>query len=394
MEPPIYLDHNATTPLLAEVSEAMRGADTELFGNPASQHAAGRLARRRLETARESIAHLLGAQRSGPKPDQLIFTSGGTESNNHALMGRLAPFHAAGGQPSSSTEPGRVLVSRIEHPSVLEPLAALARWGWEIDWLDPDSQGGIDPAQAEALLRPETRLAVLMLGNNETGVLQPVREVAGLCAARGVPLHCDAVQAVGKIGVDFRRLGAASLTFTAHKFHGPTGIGGLLVRGDYALAPWLLGGFQPGGRSGTPSVPLAVGMQKALKLAEAEGAERGQRLARLRDRLEKGILAAVPSAMALGAGRERLPHTSAIAFRGFDRQALQMALDAAGLACSTGSACASGSAEPSHVLVAMGMPEEVVRGGLRFSLGVATTEAEIDSAIGRISRCCRNLGHA
>jgi cysteine desulfurase len=239
-------------------------------------------------------------------------------------------------------------------------------------------------------LRPETRLVSVMLGNNETGVLQPVRRVAELCAERGVPVHTDATQVVGKLSVDFQGLGVAMLTFAAHKFHGPRGIGGLLVRGDLAPAPLLYG--QPGAeRPGTPAVELAVGMEAALDAWNEERDERPRRMATLRDRLESLLTVGDARIEVLGSGAERLPHTSCVAFLGLDRQALQMALDREGVACSTGSACASGSSEPSPALVAMGLSEGAIRGALRFSLGAATTNEEIDEAARRILLICKRL---
>ncbi len=375
----IYLDHNATSPLLPAASDAMAVAAATWAANPASQHEAGRQARRRLEEARTSMSTALGAG-SG---DRLIFTSGGTESNNHAILGPLRRW---------TPTPGRVLASRIEHPSVLEPLARLQDEGWTIDWLEADQTGRVDVSHAGAALRPDTRLAVLMLGNNETGVLQNVPELAAACAARGVPVHCDAVQAVGKTPVDFAQLGVSSLAFTAHKFHGPLGVGGLLLKEGYEAGDWLLGGFQPGGRPGTQSVPLAVGMETALLRWRADLASHAARLAGLRDRLASLVLSGCRDAVVIGAEAPRLPHTLALTFPGLDRQALQMALDLAGVACSTGSACASGSGEPSHVLTAMGLPEAQIRGAIRLSVGAFTTEAEIAEAARRILLCVKNLG--
>jgi cysteine desulfurase len=231
-----------------------------------------------------------------------------------------------------------------------------------------------------------------MLGQNETGVLQPVDEAAAICARRGVPLHTDAAQVVGKLPVDFRALGAATMTVAAHKFHGPVGIGALVVRHGVELRPQLFGGFQQGGlRPGTESVALAVGMCRALELWHGESAERPARMRALRDRFEQAILAGWPTAVVIGRDVDRLPQTSQIAFVGLDRQALFMALDQAGVACSTGSACASGSSEPSPVLLAMGCEPAVVASALRFSVGATTTAWDIDEAAHRILACCNDL---
>lgn len=383
--PPIYLDHNATAPMLPEVAEAVREASLRYAGNPASQHEPGRQARRALEAARESIANLLGAQASGRETDQLIFTSGGTESNNLALRG-LAK-RADGFIPS-----GRLITSSLEHPSIATCAEHLAHHGVELKRLPATPQGLTQHDALPELLADNPRLVSVMLANNETGVLQGVAEIAALCRARNVLIHTDATQAVGKIPVHFHQLGVDALTATAHKFHGPLGIGVLLVRHRVALAPSLQGGFQQAGlRPGTEPVALAVGMQTALELAARELDARRQRMTDLRDRLERQILAGYPDAVVIGADAPRLPHTSNIAFIGLDRQALAMALDLAGVACSTGSACASGSSEPSPALVAMGLPEAQISSSVRFSLGATTTPADIDEAARRILNVCNHL---
>jgi cysteine desulfurase len=242
------------------------------------------------------------------------------------------------------------------------------------------------------MIRPQTRLVAMILGQNETGVLQPVAEAAAICARFGVPLHTDVAQVVGKLPVDFRSLGAATMTVAAHKFHGPLGVGALVVRHGARVRPQLFGGFQQGGlRPGTESVALAVGMCRALELWHAEREDRARRLTTLRDRLERMITAGWPDAVVIGREAERLPHVSHIALVGLDRQSLFMALDQAGIACSTGSACASGSSELSPVLVSMGCEKAVIHSALRFSLGATTTPAEVDEAAHRILQCCNNL---
>ncbi len=262
---PIYLDHNATTPLLPGVAQALAEAQACGYANPASQHEPGRRARRRLEEVRERVAGLLGARTGGMNPDRLLFTSGGTESNNHALRGLLGPnlLGPEGSRP-------HVVVSAIEHPSVSGLAEQLEREGVRVDWFGVDANGVVRVEELPGLLRPETRLVSVMLGNNETGVLQPVRRVVELCAERGVSVHTDATQVVGKLPVDFQGLGVAMLTLAAHKFHGPRGIGGLLVRGDVAPAPLLYG--QPGAeRPGTPAVELAIGMQRRWSCGTTSG---------------------------------------------------------------------------------------------------------------------------
>jgi cysteine desulfurase len=393
---PIYLDHNATSPMLPEVAEAVREASLRYAGNPASQHEPGRQARRALESARESIANLLGAQTAGREIDQLIFTSGGTESNNLALKGLMLLDSIKQPRPSlvgaGAATDIRLITSSLEHPSIAACAEHLAHQGVQLVKLLAMPQGVTRHDALPALLADNTRLVSIMLANNETGVLQPVAEIATFCRSRDVLIHTDATQAVGKIPVHFHQLGVDALTAAAHKFHGPPGIGVLLLRHGVPLAPSLHGGFQQAGfRPGTESVALAVGMQTALELAVRELDARRPRMAELRDQLERQILAGFPSAVVIGADAPRLPHTSNIAFVGLDRQALVMALDLAGVACSTGSACASGSSEPSPALVAMGLPDAQISSSVRFSLGATTTAADIDEAARRILKVCNHL---
>ena len=382
----IYLDHCATTPILPEVAEAVREVSLRCSANPSSQHQVGRECRRTLETARERIAELLGARTGGVDADRVIFTSGGTEANNLAMFGLL---------PEGGLIPllgGRVLVSAIEHPSVIEAARNLQRLGWQVDLMPVDGDGVVRIDQLDRLLTPETRLVSLMLGNNETGVLQPVAEVARRCADRQVRVHTDGVQVVGKLPVDFRSLGVDALSCTAHKFHGPQGIGVLLVKHGVPLHPILYGGHQQADlRPGTESVALAVGMQVALECWHREAAARQQRLAALQSRLESALAAGWPDAVVVGRRAERLPHLSNISFTGLDRQALMMALDMAGVACSTGSACASGSSAPSPVLAAMGFSSEAIDSSIRLSWGARTSLEEIEESARRILRVCKRL---
>jgi cysteine desulfurase len=388
---PIYLDHNATAPVLPEVVEAMRACYAEPYLNPTSQHSFGRRARRVLEDARERIAELLGAEISGRNVDRLIFTSGGTEANHLAIRG-LAESGDHQARPSAASSHGHIIVSAMEHPSVTSLVDVMARGGWSVDVLGIESRGVIRVGQLADLIRPQTRVVAAMLGQNETGVLQPVAELSAICAVHNVPLHTDAAQVVGKLPVDFRALGAATMSVAAHKFHGPLGIGALVVRHGTELQPQMFGGFQQGGlRPGTEPVALAVGMCRALELWHAERHERAARMRKLRDRFEQLMLAGWPQAVVLGADADRLPHTSHIAFVGIDRQALFMALDQSGIACSTGSACASGSSELSPALLAMGCETAVGTSALRFSLGATTTAQEVEEASRRILRCCNDL---
>ncbi|MGE0537302.1 MAG: cysteine desulfurase family protein [Pirellulales bacterium] len=373
----INLDQNATTPLDPRVREAIDDAWRAEYANAASQHALGRRARSALEDARERISAVLGARRPGTR---LVMTSGGTEANNLALFGL------------AGESPGRVVVSAIEHASVLASAARLERRGWEVVRIGATGDGVIDLDQLLAAISKPTRLVSLMWGNNDTGVLQPIAEVAEICRAAGVPLHTDAVQAVGKLAVDFDRLGATALSLAAHKFHGPRGIGALVVDGDAPLESVLCGGFhQQGLRPGTESVELAIGLCRALELWASEADERYQRMARLRDRFEGLLRAGRAGLVVNGANAARLPHTSNVSFVGLDRQELFVALDLAGVHCSPGSACASGSSEPSAVLQAMGLPDTLLNSALRFSLGATTTEVEVDDAAARILQVCNDL---
>jgi cysteine desulfurase len=367
----IDLDQNATTPIDPRVIEAMRPFWLA-GGNPESRHALGRAARRGLERSREVVAGVLGAS-----PPEVVFTSGGTEANN------LAVFGLAG------QAPGQIVASPIEHPAVAGPVAHLEAHGFAVTRPAVNREGIADPAAFADAFRDETRFATLMLANNETGAIQPVASLAELAMSRGVPVHTDAVQAVGRIPVDFHALNVSTLAGSAHKFHGPAGVGFLLVRSGLTLPPALFGGGQQRGvRPGTPPVALIVGMATALEHFQAESKARIDRWHSLRDRLETGIITALGPARALRNGPAaddlRLPQTLNLAFPGLDGDALLMQLDLAGLSISLGSACASGATTPSPTLLAMSVPEDRLRSSVRFSLGAFTTEAEIDEAISRV----------
>lgn len=370
----IYLDNNATTPTLPAVWEAMRPYLAEVYGNPASAHRAGRRARQALEDARERVAALLGAH-----PDEVVFTSGATEANN------LAAFGLAGDPP------GHVVASPIEHPSVAEPVLRLKEIGFAVDYLPVDGLGIVPADALLALLRPDTRLVAVMLANNETGAIQPVAELASCVGAPGASFHCDATQAVGRIPVHFGELGVTSLSLSAHKFHGPRGVGALLLRRGAKLRPLLLGGHQQRGRRpGTEAVALAVGLAAALELAGREGEARLERVRSLRLRFLEGLRGAAPLVLN-GPAVGGVPHTVNVSFPGCQADALLMVLDLAGVACSTGSACSSGSLLPSPVLRAMRVPDDVLHSAMRFSLSALLTEAEIDEAARRIVAAVRRL---
>jgi cysteine desulfurase len=418
--PPIYLDYNATTPLLPEAWEAMRPLMTEAFGNSSSAHQAGRKARQALEDARERLASLLGAF-----PDEVTFTSGATEANNLAILSlaciappRPARFPSGTGGvrggasllPPSPREGGlggegniprqslpggegqregsaSILTSHLEHPCVVEPLRHLEARGIGVEWLPLSPRGVLLATTVQAATRAATRLVCTMLANHETGALQPVREIAAALPP-GIALHCDAAQAVGKIPVDFHNLGATTLTASAHKFGGPQGIGVLVAKRGTPLSPLMFGGHQQQGRRpGTEPVALAVGMATALAWATRNLTENLAKLQALRQRLWSRLLERAPPLVLNGpeiGAPDVVPTTLNVSFPGCRADLLLLALDMAGVACSTGSACSSGSLLPSPVLAAMGVPEEVLRSALRFSLGSQVEFADIDEAAVRI----------
>jgi len=389
--PPIYLDNNSTTPIDPRVVEAMTRAWRDCGANPASQHSPGRKARRMLEDAREGILELLGAKTGGMDADQLVFTSGGTEANNLAILGLASIFSEA---PSRNPH---IIISPIEHPSVIAAVAEIARRGALFGNCQVTTAGVVDVAPWRQPPEPTpATLISIMLANNETGVVQPVAEIAAVCQHRGALFHTDAVQTVGKIPVHFRKLGVDAMTVAPHKFHGPLGIGALVLKHEMKLQPQLFGGFQQAGlRPGTENVGLAVGFHQALRLAVSDLSDRASRMQTLRDRLESELKEygrqELCSMVIIGENSPRLPNTSCISFPGLDRQALVMALDLAGVACSTGSACASGSSEPSPTLVAMGLPSDVIRGAIRISLSAFSTAEEVAEAVRRIIKSVKHL---
>lgn len=386
-ESTIYLDNNATTQIDCSVVDAISGVFNDRLANPASQHAAGRQARSVLEAARATVAKCLGCRTHGMDADQILFTSGGTESNNLAILGML------------DGRDGDLVVSSIEHPSVLGTAAEISkRGGRRVRYLPVDPSGQVsletwnrwldEHVKAVARNDSDGRIALisLMTANNETGSIQPIEFVAESASTQGILVHTDAVQAVGKIPLNFSSIKADAMSITAHKFHGPVGIGALLLRDGVRVSPIFQGGFQQTGlRPGTESVALAVGLARAVEIAVENINERNNMMTELRNSLE-GLLAASPKPpMILGAAGPRLPHTISLSYPGIERQALQMALDRRGIACSTGSACASGSGQPSHVLQAMQLPDPVVNGAIRLSLSMQTTHGEIVDAARRIA---------
>jgi cysteine desulfurase len=385
--PAIDLDQNATTPLDPEVLDAMR-PHWLAGGNPESRHSLGRASRRALERSRESIARILGAS-----PDEVVFTSGGTEANNLAIFGLLnlesEIWNLKSGIWNLKSEISRVVTSPIEHPAVSEPIGRLEALGFAVDRAEVQSDGRVDVRSMAGLIRPETKLVTLMLANNETGAIQDVGELVRLAEGQGVRVHTDAVQAVGRIPVDFHGLGVSTLAISGHKFHGPNGIGLLLVRKGVKLTPQTFGGGQQKDRRpGTPAVALIVGLAKALERWESEAEARSANWVKLVDRLESGLKAALGENRAIRNGpsdpSHRLPQTLNIGFPGLDGDALLMQFDLAGVAVSLGSACASGASEPSTTLLAMKVPDDRLRSSVRISLGAMTTEVEVEEALTRV----------
>lgn len=362
----IYLDHNAITPLRPEAREALLLA-LERFGNPSSVHRAGRDARDVLDLARDRAARALGA-----RPQDLVFTSGATEGAALAIRGVLG-----------AAPPGRrrLVVTAVEHPCVLGLARQLEAGGTPLTVVPVDRRGEVDPAAFRAALGPDVALAAAMRANNETGVLLPVAALAAAAREAGAPFLCDAVQAVGKIEVDVRTLGADLALATGQKFGGPRGAGLLWVTPGLRLAPLLGGEQERGRRAGTENLPGVAGLGAAIERAVAAREEDAARLGALRDRLEQGLLAAVPRARVNGAGAPRLPGTSSILFEGCDAETLLVAMDLEGLCASAGSACHSGSTRPSGVLLALGLSDGEARSTIRFSLGWTTTAGEIDAAL-------------
>ncbi|OGX39781.1 MAG: hypothetical protein A3C53_05445 [Omnitrophica WOR_2 bacterium RIFCSPHIGHO2_02_FULL_68_15] len=361
--PFVYLDYNATTPVDPDVTAAMQPFFSERFGNASSLHAAGRKARAGLESARRTVLEALGDP-SG----RLLFTSGGTEADNLALIGAAEQRQADG---------RRVIVSAIEHHAVLHAADVLARRGWTVTRVPVTSDGLVDLEALRRALLPGTTLVSIMHANNEVGTLQPIAEIAALAHAAGAWLHTDAVQSFGKVPVSVRALGADLLSLSAHKLYGPKGSGALYLRRGVTVAPQHVGGpHEHGLRAGTEAVAACVGMARAVELAVARRPA-WEEIARRRDTLVTGLQQRVPDTVLNGSPDARVPNTANLGFLGCEGEPLLIALDLEGIAVSTGAACSSGSTEPSHVLVAMGLPAGQVRGSIRFSLGLGTTDEEI-----------------
>jgi cysteine desulfurase len=378
----VYFDYNATTPLAPEAIEAVVRATRDQFGNASSVHHFGQQAKGVLDEARSAVAKLVNGD-----PSEVIFTSGGTESDNFAIRG------AAGINDALEATGRRHLVaSAIEHEAVLNTLKALARRGWRTTLLPVDQTGVASPDRLRELVTDDTALVSVMHANNEIGTIQPIAELAAIAHERGALMHTDAVQSVGKIPVDVRALGVDLLSLSAHKFNGPKGAGALWVKRGTRMQPILTGGkHERSRRAGTENVPAIAGLGVAAHLAAGKMTAEGARVAALRDRLEAGILQAVPGTVVNGAPPLRVPNTTNISFDRVEAESLLIALDLDGIAVSTGSACSSGTLEPSHVLRAMGFPAHRTQNSLRFSLGLFSTGEEVDRVIEVLPRLVEKL---
>ena len=373
-----YFDHNATTPVSPEVIQTMLGCLAEVYGNASSIHHFGQMAKQRLEMARRQSAALVNC-----RPQEIVFTSGGTEADNLALFGVVR----------YSKRPQRHLVATaIEHPAVLNACAQLEREGVEVTYVRVGASGVVDPDDIRRALRPSTVLVSVMHVNNELGTVQPMAEIARVTREAAVYLHCDGVQALGKIPVDVHSLGMDLYSMSGHKIYAPKGLGALFVRKGTRMSSILFGGHhERERRPGTENVPGAVALGCAAEVAAGDLATQVTELAMLRDRLEKGILERIPDAGVNGARRSRTPNTSNIYFDGIDGEALVIALDLRGFAVSTGAACSSGAVEPSHVLTAIGLTAERARASIRFSLGRSNTREQVDALIHAVDDSVRHL---
>ncbi len=373
----IYLDNNATTQVAPEVFEAMRPFYGMQFGNPSSMHTCGGVVAKIVEVGREQLAGLIGSE-----PTEIVFTSGGTESDNFAIRGIL----------DANPEKKHIVTTRVEHPGVLSLCRWLKRSGYEVTELDVDGDGNLDMESYRASLRPDTAVVSIMWANNETGVIFPVEEMARVAKAQGIVFHTDAVQAVGKIPVNLQDTAIDLLSLSGHKLHGPKGIGALYIRKGTRIRPLIHGGHQERGRRpGTENVPGIVGIGKAAELAAAHIDEENTRVKAMRDRLEKTLTSTIPRTKTNGSRDNRLPNTANISFEYIEGEAILLRMNELRIAASSGSACTSGSLEPSHVLRAMGIPFTMIHGSVRFSFSRYNTEDQVETVCTEFPRIVAQL---
>jgi cysteine desulfurase len=372
----VYLDHNATTPLDTRVYAAMKPYFTEVFGNASSPHYYGRMAKRALEESRETVARVVGSM-----PEEVIFTSGGTEADNLALRG--IAYHR---------KKGHIITSSIEHHAVMRTCSLLENDAFTVTYLPVDSQGRVDPDELKKSIRKDTILISVMFANNETGVIEPIAEIGGIAREYGIPFHCDAVQAVGKMVLDVEEIKADLVSLSSHKFYGPKGIGALIVKKGIRFSPILTGGYHEGGlRAGTENIPAVVGFAHALRISIEEMDTYKTRVSSLRNKLEAGLVNTIDQVEVHSSKADRLPHTSSIGFASVEAESILLHLDLKGVAASSGSACTTGEPEPSHVLLAMGVSPELAQGSVRISLGRENTDEEVDYTISVLQNTIRQL---
>ncbi len=373
----VYLDNNATTQVSPEVVEEMLPYFHDLYGNPSSMHFFGGQVNRKVEDARERVASLLGAQ-----PDEIIFTSCGTEGDNAAIMGTLDRY----------PEKRHFVTTRVEHPAVWNLCPYLRSKDYRITELSVDRKGQLDLEELKSVIGDDTAMVSIMYANNETGVIFPIDAIGGIVKARGIPFHTDAVQAGGKIPLDMSKQPIDMLSLSGHKLHAPKGIGVLYLRRGTKFSPLMKGGHQEKGRrGGTENVPYIVGLGKAAELALANMEEENTRVPALRDRMEKGLVASIPNTLVNGDTASRLPNTSSVCFEYVEGESILMMLDEGGVCASSGSACTSGSLEPSHVLRAMGVPFTAAHGSIRLSLSIYSKDEEIDHLLKHMPPVIENL---
>jgi cysteine desulfurase len=380
----IYLDYNSTTAVDPAVLDAMLPHFADTFGNASSIHSAGQRARAAVDAARASVASLIGA-----KPSEIVFTSGGTEADNLALFGTLGACNEDAAPRNSRKH---IITTVIEHHAVLNSAQSLEARGVDVTYIPVGREGIVSPEDIRRAIRPETVLISVMHANNEIGSIQPIEEIGRIAAEADVYFHCDAVQSAGKLSLDVNQLGVDLLSISAHKIYGPKGVGALYARSGTPLVPQFFGGHhERDRRPGTENVPGIVGLGKAAEIARKNLTEDAQRISALRDRLENALLSSLSGVHVNGDRAHRVPNTTNLSFTSAGGEALVIALDLQGIACSTGAACSSGAIEPSHVLLAIGISPDAARSSLRFSLGRATTQAEIDQAITLIPQSVERL---